>query len=110
MIRSYRRIAEAAQEQGGDFHLASRYLVEAMFQSPRYIDRIERQAGDGSTRELDGYELASRLSYILGGRPRTKRRWISPKPTNSATKKCLRIPAPLQEEGYLVDHDFHRIR
>lgn len=66
-IRSYRRIAEAVQEQGGDFHLASRYLIEAMLQSPRFIYRIERQAGDGSTRELDGYELASRLSYILWG-------------------------------------------
>ena len=66
-VDSYRRVAKAVQEHGGDFTEASRYLILAMLQSPRFIYRIERQVGDGSARPLEGYELASRLSYILWG-------------------------------------------
>ncbi len=66
-VDSYLRLAKAVREQGGDFTEASRYLVLAMLQSPRFIYRIERQVGDGSSKPLEGYELASRLSYILWG-------------------------------------------
>lgn len=66
-VNSYRQIAKAVRDQDGDFAEASRYLILAMLQSPRFIYRIERQTGDGSERSLEGYELASRLSYILWG-------------------------------------------
>lgn len=54
---------------GGDFKQAMTLLVEAMLQSPRFLYRIERQNDGNGSRDVDAYELASRLSYILWGGP-----------------------------------------
>ncbi|MBW3543078.1 MAG: DUF1592 domain-containing protein, partial [Planctomycetes bacterium] len=62
-------VSNAVVAEGGDFDEAVRYLVEAMLQSPRFIYRVERQHGDGGSRRLGAYELATRLSYILWGAP-----------------------------------------
>lgn len=43
--------------------------TETLLQSPRFIDRIETQRGDGSMQPVTGHELASRLSNILWGGP-----------------------------------------
>jgi cytochrome c553 len=50
----------------GAFESGARLVLEAMFQSPFFLYRIEGSGGaeDGQLR-LDAYELASRLSYSL---------------------------------------------
>ncbi|MGB7326667.1 MAG: DUF1592 domain-containing protein [Rubripirellula sp.] len=68
-INKYSGIATTVASAGGDFEEAISYIVEAMLQSPRFVYRIEHQQGDGSSRSLDDYEMASRLSYILWGAP-----------------------------------------
>lgn len=41
-------------------------ILQAVLMSPRFLFRIERnKAAGGGPRDLDGYELASRLSYFL---------------------------------------------
>ncbi len=62
-------LANEVVAAGGDFDEVSRYLLEAMLQSPRFVYRIERQRGDGRPRSADPYELAARMSYILWGAP-----------------------------------------
>ena len=44
-----------------------------MLQSPRFIYRIERQRGDGTVQQVDEFELASRMSYMIWGAPPDKR-------------------------------------
>jgi hypothetical protein len=68
-IAVYCGISTSVAGAGGNFEEALRYVVEAMLQSPRFIYRIESQQGDGSSRAVGPYELASRLSYILWGGP-----------------------------------------
>lgn len=43
-------------------------VVRAVLQSPRFLFRVERSggaSGNGSLQALDGYEVATRLSYLL---------------------------------------------
>jgi hypothetical protein len=68
-IEVYEQLAGRVKESGGDFEEATEFILQAMLQSPRFIYRIERQAGDGSSKPVDDYELASRISYILWGGP-----------------------------------------
>ena len=67
--KSYKQLMIAVKDAGGDFVESTRFVLQAMLQSPRFIYRIEQQSGDGTLRSLSGYELASRLSYILWGAP-----------------------------------------
>ena len=52
----------------GDFEAGARAVIEAMLQSPYFLYRIEESGEevDGFI-PLDGYEIASRLSYALWG-------------------------------------------
>lgn len=52
---------------GGDINEATRYVLESMLQSPRFLYRIESQRGDGSLRQVSQQELATRLSFIIWG-------------------------------------------
>jgi hypothetical protein len=64
-------VAEGAQVWGeGDFDAGLRYLLMAILQSPRFLYLVEVGVPgvDGEPRELDGYEMASRLSFFLLGR------------------------------------------
>lgn len=63
-IDNYRGIVTTVVSAGGDFDEATRYVIEAMLQSPRFIYRVERTKGQPTQ-----YELASRLSYIVWGGP-----------------------------------------
>ncbi len=69
----YLKVSHAVVESGGDFSEAVGYVVQAMLQSPRFLYRVERQLGDGTTQSADEYELASRLSYIVWGGPPDER-------------------------------------
>lgn len=61
-------VFDDAAAEGEGFEEAAALVLRAMLQSPRFLYRMEREAGEG-TRELDGYELANRLSYLLWGAP-----------------------------------------
>ncbi len=62
----YRGITTTVVANGGGFDEAVRLVIEAMLQSPRFIYRIENQQTEGP---VGGYELASRLSYLVWGAP-----------------------------------------
>ncbi len=68
-IETYRRIAKAVADSDGDNEEATRYVAEAMLQSPRFIYRIEPQQGDGTAQPVGPFVLASRMSYIVWGGP-----------------------------------------
>ncbi len=69
----FRGISTTVASSGGTLDEAVGYLVEAMLQSPRFIYRIEKQGSDGSDVPIDGYELATRLSYGIWGGPPDER-------------------------------------
>jgi hypothetical protein len=69
----FRGISTTVASSGGKMDEAVRYLVEAMLQSPRFIYRIENQGTEGENVPIDGYELASRLSYAIWGGPPDER-------------------------------------
>lgn len=66
-IVSYRGIGSTVASSGGNWEDAVAYIIEAMIQSPRFLYRIESHKGDGSRWPVSGYELASRISYIVWG-------------------------------------------
>ena len=56
-----------AGAKGGSFDEGMRLAVQAVLSSPRFLFRLEQDpvATKGKVRSLDGYEVASRLSYFL---------------------------------------------
>ena len=64
-----RQIVDVARQEGLGFEALCGWLVEAMIQSPRFLYRVEQSRGDGTPRDLDDWEMASRLSYLLWGAP-----------------------------------------
>lgn len=62
-----RKVFAAGRSQDLSFADSALHVLEAMLQSPRFIYRVENETGDGSVRPLEGYELASRLSYAVWG-------------------------------------------
>lgn len=65
-----RNIALMAQDwDEGEFMTGVQYMLTAILQSPNFLYIVEiGQPGDGDYLELDGYELATRLSFFLAGR------------------------------------------
>lgn len=52
----------------GEFESGARVVIEATLQSPYFLYRIEESSGEvDGVIPLDGYEVASRLSYALWG-------------------------------------------
>jgi hypothetical protein len=68
-VTHYCGISTSVAAAGGNIEEATRYILEAMLQSPQFLYRIEEQRGDGAARPLDPFEVASRLSYALWGGP-----------------------------------------
>jgi hypothetical protein len=64
---------EHVAAEGDTFVDGASAVVEAMLQAPAFLYRLESQSAgdaDGPYRSLDGYEIASRLSYlVLGSAP-----------------------------------------
>jgi len=69
-IETLASIGRAGREwAGGDFFSGVRYEVAAVLQSPNFLYVMEvGQPTDEGGRQLDPYELASRLSFFLLGR------------------------------------------
>ncbi|MEO1836588.1 MAG: DUF1592 domain-containing protein [Akkermansiaceae bacterium] len=63
-IKPYLDLAERYLEENKDFWAAARYGVRAILTSPRFLYLAEAAPRQGAGK-LDGYELASRLSYFL---------------------------------------------
>lgn len=68
-VTLYCGISTSVAAAGGNFEEAIRYILEGMLQSPRFLYRLESQRGEGRSRPLTPYELASRMSYIVWGGP-----------------------------------------
>ena len=69
-VIAYRGISTTtAATDNGNKEEAIALLIEAFLQSPRFIYRVERQRGDGTSQPIDSYELASRMSYMIWGGP-----------------------------------------
>ncbi len=61
----FERIFDVVRGEGGPFETGARLVLEAMLQSPRFIYRLELQQGSAKTREIDDYELATRLAFLV---------------------------------------------
>ena len=58
----------AEQLEQSSFREACQLVVQAMLESPQFLYRLELESTPtGETRQLDAYEVASRLSYFLWG-------------------------------------------
>lgn len=67
-ISRYVGVAEYASTELNDFYAGLEFVIAAMLQSPNFIYRIEYgqpDPQDPSRRKLDGYEIATRMSYLL---------------------------------------------
>lgn len=59
----------AAQDEDETFAAGAGLVIQAMMQSPAFLYRLEdERSGDGA-RELGGYALATRLSYLIWAGP-----------------------------------------
>ncbi len=63
----FSRLLNLAQEEGEGFQEGAALVLRAMLQSPYFIYRLESQAGEnvGEGREVDSFELATRLSFLV---------------------------------------------
>jgi hypothetical protein len=64
-LASYVKLLDLARSQGDDGEVGLRLAVRAALVSPSFLYRIEPDPPQNSTRTLDDFEIASRLSYFL---------------------------------------------
>ena len=64
-ITRYQALYTAARQQGQDHEASLKHVMWAMLSSAEFLYRIELQSKTAGKRPLDGFELASRLSYFL---------------------------------------------
>lgn len=60
-------VFDAVSAEGEGFDVAVTLLLRAMLQSPRFLYRIEDERCDEEICAVDGWAMASRLSYLLWG-------------------------------------------
>lgn len=66
-VIAFSTLFDAAVAEQADYDEATGLVAEAMLQSPGFLYLLQAETEGGETRELDGYEMASRLSYFLWG-------------------------------------------
>ncbi len=64
-LTPYLGLYDLARKQGDSADAGVQLALRAMLVSPLFLYRIEPDPPAGTTRSLDGFELASRLSYFL---------------------------------------------
>jgi len=64
-IDRLRIVIELVESDSGDFDLGLQYGIAAMLQSPHFIYRLENGEESASQRDLNGWEVATRLSFLL---------------------------------------------
>lgn len=65
---TYLEVAQTTALEGGDFFVGVEYTIAAMLQSPNFLYQVELgvpDPDDANVRRLNGYEMATRLSYFL---------------------------------------------
>jgi hypothetical protein len=62
-------VFRAAQQEGDSFEVGAGLVLEAMLQSPAFLYRLEDETTGNQVRELDGWEMATRLSYLVWAGP-----------------------------------------
>ncbi|MBT8452714.1 MAG: DUF1592 domain-containing protein [Deltaproteobacteria bacterium] len=63
----YARLFVVAQQEGEGFEAGAALVMRAMLQAPQFLYRLESQKGGnpGDAREVDSFELATRLSFLV---------------------------------------------
>ena len=67
-VTNLARLFDVAVKAGDDFEVGSRLVLQAMLQSPNFLyglERTDRIESDTDLATVDGYEMASRLSFLL---------------------------------------------
>jgi hypothetical protein len=64
-LAGYMKLLDLARAQGDNGEVGLRLALRAALVSPSFLYRIEPDPPQGTTRTLDGFEIASRLSYFL---------------------------------------------
>ena len=64
-IDRVRGVIELVSSDSGEFDLGLEYGVAALLQSPHFIYRLENGEEAGSGRDLNDWEVATRLSFLL---------------------------------------------
>ncbi|MGF1510251.1 MAG: DUF1592 domain-containing protein [Myxococcota bacterium] len=63
-VTAFRPIFDVVEQAGDDFVTAAGLVLRAMIQSPQFLYHLEQPVESG-TRDADGYEMASRISYLV---------------------------------------------
>ena len=66
-VTPYMGLFQAAQKQGEDFESSVLFALRAALVSPNFLFRMEPRNNTPTTRPLDQFALASRLSYFIWG-------------------------------------------
>ena len=64
-VEALTKVYESARDGGQSIERAMQAAVTAMLVAPSFIFRVEQEPPPGKIRRLDGFEVASRLSYFL---------------------------------------------
>jgi hypothetical protein len=64
-LAPYLKLVDLARAQGDAFDVGIRVALRALLVSPNFLFRLEPDPPRGMVRALDGFEVASRLSYFL---------------------------------------------
>lgn len=66
-VSRFQSLFKVAKDQGDDFGTGATLVLRAMISSPQFLYRLEPAPDSGPARKLDGYELATRLSFLAWG-------------------------------------------
>lgn len=64
-VQRYADLYQVAVDQGSDFRTSIEWLAAALFSSSNFLFRVELSYPDSGVARPSGYEMASRLSYLL---------------------------------------------
>ncbi len=59
------KLFDLARDSGDSFERSMQVAIQAILVAPSFLFRVEQDPPAGQVRDLDGFEMASRLSYFL---------------------------------------------
>ena len=99
-VETYRNLFAVADAQGEGFTAGAKLVVQAMLQSPRFIYRTENGAPGDDIVRLSGYEMLSRLSYLLWGTAPTKSQLARAEGLTNATAIADMVEEMVQDQKF----------
>lgn len=66
-VSRFQKLFALAKAQGDDYSTGAALVLRALIASPQFLYRLEPASEDGRARNLSGYELATRLSFLAWG-------------------------------------------